>query len=221
LNRNKIHYPFRYSKDRRLNFTLAHELGHIFLGHLSIADRFKSALDKEQEDILADEFAGRLLMPEKLLYTCNYYSLDQVPEHFNVSRTALKVKLMSMDRLDLLTSRKISTCSRCGNTKFTANSDYCFICGQPLWPNPKGIQRVYYTTTIVMDKYKRVLVCPKCGKDVSKTAEDICPKCKTHLYNLCSCYLGDNPDECSFADHSNARYCEVCGKESLYLRWDF
>ena len=41
---------------RRCNFTLAHELGHIFCGHLSIPKDMKTADRRAQDDLEADEF---------------------------------------------------------------------------------------------------------------------------------------------------------------------
>jgi Zn-dependent peptidase ImmA (M78 family) len=84
INRNKVNYPFQRSRDRRLDFTLAHEIGHIILEHLLIAPQLKTEEEKELEEIEANEFAGKLLMPEKLIYNCNFYSIDAVAEYFNV-----------------------------------------------------------------------------------------------------------------------------------------
>ena len=41
LNRNKLRYPFQSSANYRANFTIAHELGHILIGHASIANACK------------------------------------------------------------------------------------------------------------------------------------------------------------------------------------
>lgn len=88
LNRNKIKYPFKCSKDRRLNFTLAHELGHIFLDHLTIPDELKSERDKYVEELEADEFAARFLMPEKIILSTRFLSINDVANTFNVSTQA-------------------------------------------------------------------------------------------------------------------------------------
>ncbi len=68
VNRNKIHYPFKNSKHRRLNFTLAHELGHIYLRHHELPENCKTERDLYIEELEADEFAGKILMP-KIRYT--------------------------------------------------------------------------------------------------------------------------------------------------------
>ena len=65
ININKAKYPFEYSRDRRLNFTIAHEIGHIVLEHLLIPRSLKTGIELFIEEHEANEFAGRLLMPEK------------------------------------------------------------------------------------------------------------------------------------------------------------
>jgi hypothetical protein len=52
-----LHYPFRFSNDRRLNFTLAHEFGHI-LDHLIISKELKTPSQQQIEEEEANEFAG-------------------------------------------------------------------------------------------------------------------------------------------------------------------
>lgn len=48
ISRNKVNYPFQSSRDRRLNFTLAHEIGHIILDHLPIAPQLKTKEENSQ-----------------------------------------------------------------------------------------------------------------------------------------------------------------------------
>src|SRR5690606_18320362 len=109
----------------------AHEIGHIVLEHLLIPRSLKTGIELFIKEHEANEFAGRLLMPEKMLCSCNYYSIDSVAQYFIVSRSALWKRLNNMKRLDLLNSRKIQACSRCGNTRFSVFAGFCGICGQP------------------------------------------------------------------------------------------
>jgi Zn-dependent peptidase ImmA (M78 family) len=213
INKNKVKYPYKSSQDRRLNFTIAHELGHIALGHVLNTAK-KTQEEKDYENIEADEFAARFLMPQKLIFSCNFYSLSSAAEYLMVSETALWKRLNNMKRLDLLHSRRVSTCESCGNTKFSIFSEYCGICGQPLRGKLKGIHRIHYTTDIQTDGFKRVVECPICKfKHVNA---DKCSRCGTYIFNYCSEYLISGDDNCGFANPSNSRYCEMCGKPTYF-----
>jgi Zn-dependent peptidase ImmA (M78 family) len=216
INRSKVRYPFETSADRRLNFTLAHEIGHMMLDHLKVPRDLKSSIEIEMEENEANEFAGRLLMPDYMLYTCNYYSLDAVAQYFIVSKTALWMRLNNMKRLNLLSSRRIRSCTCCGNTSFSAFAEYCGICGRPIRSGLRGIRRILYPQEIILDILKRVLSCPVCNSTITSTG-DRCGRCGTYIFNYCSSHSENNiADNCSFANMGNSRYCEMCGKETYY-----
>ena len=54
----------QYSSWRRCNFTLAHELGHIFCGHLTVPKNMKSKEQQQMEDDEADEFRSDFAFEE-------------------------------------------------------------------------------------------------------------------------------------------------------------
>ena len=216
INRSRVRYPFETSADRRLNFTLAHEIGHIMLDHLKVPRNLKTKAGIAREEQEADEFAGRLLMPDFMIYTCNFYSLEKAAEYFMVSKTALWIRLNNMNRLDLLTSRKIRSCNCCGNMTFSTFAEYCGICGQPIREGLNGIRKIIYPTVIRMDKYKRVLSCPVCKSENSNFSGERCNRCGTYIFNYCSSHFDSYNSECSFANTGNARFCEMCGKPTYY-----
>lgn len=84
-------YIVLYNEDivmpERLRFTLAHEIGHIFLGH---------TCDGDAEESEANAFAAQLLMPwftVKMLH-CNYFAdADNLSAMFGVSITAADRRL--------------------------------------------------------------------------------------------------------------------------------
>lgn len=96
VNRNKIHYPFKISKHRRLNFTLAHELGHIYLRHYELPKNCKTEKDLYIEELEADEFAGKILMPKNKICTSNFKSIKEVAKYFNVSESAVLKRLTNI-----------------------------------------------------------------------------------------------------------------------------
>jgi Zn-dependent peptidase ImmA (M78 family) len=118
INKDKIRYPFLESRDRRLNFTIAHELGHIFLDHLSIPDRLKTNTERYLEDLEANEFAGNLLMPENLMLKYNFVSVPAAAKHFNVSSAAMRRRLNNLQRFGLIDTKRIRACSQFQTTLY-------------------------------------------------------------------------------------------------------
>ncbi|GAA0080791.1 MULTISPECIES: ImmA/IrrE family metallo-endopeptidase [Clostridium] len=105
VNRNKIHYPFKISKHCRLNFTLAHELGHIYLRHHELPQNCKTERDLYIEELEAAEFAGKILMPKNKIYTGNFKSIKEVAKYFNVSESAVLKRLTNIKCSNLTYSR--------------------------------------------------------------------------------------------------------------------
>jgi hypothetical protein len=70
INKNKKG-NFKYSANRRCNFTIAHELAHIFLGHLLLPYKFKTKERLEYEDLEADEI--------KLLFNRSFSGIKSLP----------------------------------------------------------------------------------------------------------------------------------------------
>lgn len=189
---------FNYAPNRRCNFTIAHELGHIFLDHLLIPRSMKTAADKAYEDWEADEFAGRLLMPEKLLLQTNFIS--GVTADFLVSSQALYIRVNNLKRLDLYTSVPVATCKSCGNTDISPSAEYCKTCGTKInSTTTKGIKRIYYSSSS----------CPKCQNDLFTEEVMFCRVCGTALYNECN--------NCGHVNDANARYCEQCGLSTVFF----
>lgn len=80
-------------KKDRLNFTLAHEIGHIYLGHQA---------DGDLEEIEANFFAAELLMPEPVLRYLmrqnNGLCVEDLHEWFYVTRMAAEKRLRTLKR---------------------------------------------------------------------------------------------------------------------------
>lgn len=206
INRKKFSYPFKQSSDRRLNFTIAHEIGHIVLEHI------KFSSPSYTDELEADEFAARLLMPEKLLLTFNYYSISQVAAWLKVSKSALINRLIRLNKLDLLKDPKVRSCVCCGNIRFSPFALHCGVCGHKLARGVKGIRRIYYPDFIQMDSCKRSLVCIKCRNDIKSITGQYCPYCRTSIFNLCS------DESCSYANPAYAMRCEMCGRLTIYQK---
>lgn len=216
INKNKVRYPYQTSEDRRLNFTLAHEIAHVYLGHTDVPRDAKTEEELDLEELEANEFAGRLLMPDKLVSSCNFYHIHVVAAHFLVSKTALWVRLNNLKKLPLLKSRPLRTCPGCGNTHFTAFAEFCGICGRSIRGGLKGIRRLYHEEDIEAIDYNRALQCPNCSRENIYAAK--CPYCQTHMFNVCSDFIEKGEAGCTNSCGANHRYCELCGEPTYYFK---
>ncbi|MFT9495819.1 ImmA/IrrE family metallo-endopeptidase, partial [Anaerosolibacter sp.] len=89
----------------RVNFTAAHEIGHIILNHFIDFDYYN--LTEQEEFILdkeADTFAGELLMPRNLILQSKIKDLQKFSEFFNVSKDAMEVRLKFLGLTHILDS---------------------------------------------------------------------------------------------------------------------
>ncbi|ADL50524.1 ImmA/IrrE family metallo-endopeptidase [Clostridium cellulovorans] len=208
VNRKKMQYPFKISKHRRLNFTLAHEIAHIYLGHHELPDECKSEEDIKIEELEADEFAGRLLMPKEKITTCNFTSIANVAEKFNVSEWAVFKRLSILNRRELNGSETFLVCENCENIEINPEDNYCKICGIHLEEGVRGITTMKYNDGYEINQdTNRVVTCPNCGNTDIEDHHHNCIICGQFLFNECS-----NDHDCGNINiPGNARYCPQCG----------
>lgn len=86
----------------RCRFTVAHELGHIFLGHklkkgaIARTKIFEIKPDIERE---ADMFSSRLLCPSCVLWALGLHTPEEIAHFCKVSYTAAKIRAERMEVL--------------------------------------------------------------------------------------------------------------------------
>ncbi len=85
----------------RRRFTLAHELGHIFLGHMLIDTPRRRTFDiaKTSEETEADVFASRLLASACVLWGINAQTAEQITSVCDISREAAAIRAERMAML--------------------------------------------------------------------------------------------------------------------------
>lgn len=96
----------------RTRFTIAHELGHILLGHELSPDKsghYRTASDRrEPAETQADEFAARLLAPACVLWGLECYEPEDIMRVCDISKEAAEYRSERMkvlrDRGKFLTS---------------------------------------------------------------------------------------------------------------------
>lgn len=87
-----IYNPFIKSRERK-RFTIAHEIGHIVLGHFR-NDKLilsRGALSDEEYDVIekeADFFAAEMLMPIPVVKKMGLQKAEEIQEVFRVSKQA-------------------------------------------------------------------------------------------------------------------------------------
>lgn len=100
--RNKIIIIYRDSESlQRCRFTIAHELGHILLGHELTDDRYfrKFYTSKPEIEIEADVFASRLLAPACVLWGLNLHTADEIAKACNITKESAQVRADRMETL--------------------------------------------------------------------------------------------------------------------------
>lgn len=97
---------FNDSRDHhRIRFTVAHEYGHILLGHVSRKLCPRGALiaacnDAQERD--ANIFASRLLAPACVLWGCGAYTAEDISQLCDISLQAAAIRA---ERMELLRQR--------------------------------------------------------------------------------------------------------------------
>lgn len=88
----------------RRRFTLAHELGHIVLGHLLVDTPQGRVFDTSKPDIevQADIYASRLLAPACVLWGLDLHTPQEIAEVCNISLQAATIRA---ERMEILYNR--------------------------------------------------------------------------------------------------------------------
>lgn len=84
-----------------IRFTIAHELGHIFLGHVLTVGYHARTVNASKPGVEreADIFASRLLMPACVIWGLNLHTAKDIQDVFDVSYTAAKIRAERMQIL--------------------------------------------------------------------------------------------------------------------------
>lgn len=113
--------------EHRIRFSIAHEIGHILLGHFNSScvddDYYRRIKDKE-----ANVFAGTLLMPSKILYLKNAKNKFEIADELSVSPLSLEYRVNNLNKI--AENYTISICKNCDSLIYQKGEvHYCGHCG--------------------------------------------------------------------------------------------
>ena len=232
---NETKYP-----PERQRWTLAHELGHIVLGHFTEFTETRLArggLTGEEYRVLdqeADAFASEVLAPGLVLFESGAYrERDIIQDVCDISFTAAKYKAQHLSRIAAYTNVpryrllrqqffdfiNSQYCPVCHALFVIKDADYCPICG--------GIHHTWYNPNLTIFEFlkdERGVIhhmiypgpdfhnCPKCDNEEIAADDAYCKICGTTLVNVCT------NEQCQADADNNARYCVHCGSPTTYLQ---
>lgn len=221
---------FREDKlNARIRWSLAHELGHIALGHLTKYEFTRlgaptvgqaSALERE-----ADAFACELLAPPGLLRAMGVKWAEDVALVCDLSQEAAGYRERDLATGVVMAAAKAM--EQWYQEHFAEFLVPVAVCARPddigplhrmaihrsevshVWQRPEQVRA---------DANGRFVECPRCGFSGFSKDASYCRVCGTHLHNVCT----NGPmlpaeSTCARLNPPDAMYCEWCGHETLLM----
>ncbi|WP_422122895.1 ImmA/IrrE family metallo-endopeptidase [Planococcus sp. X10-3] len=220
----------------RVRFTIIHELGHIYLGHLDDFEETsftRKNLSNEKYEVLEREtncFARNVLAPLPVVDSLEQINPKSLIELFFISSGAAKARL-DFYALDIRNTQKAlytSTksqfapfifklhnthgCVHCGSIHISINPKFCSICGNKDLSKIKktiGVEVSMRYSEIYYNADKRPIACPSCNNEMLQNGP-YCQVCSRYVINQCTGLYEDEINEYSSRIywHSHQHGCE-------------
>lgn len=238
---DNVNYCISYNDEERLGdrkrFTLMHEIGHIYLGHLidfEATRLYRGSLTKQENKVLENEanaFARNVLVPTTLLRQLKNKNASNISKQFGITYKAAETRLTffyederinkqngTLPRLRAIFCNFYykKKCSTCDYFIITKNINYCPICGQKTlhW----GDGKMKYPAKIKLDENSKAIRCPVCDNEDISPNGNYCQICGTYLVNECTNYIDNYGEGCGHSAAANARFCIYCGAETTFFK---
>lgn len=221
----------------RYRWNIAHELGHVLLGHHKCNDKTRiyrcSLSDSEYNyfETEADYFAQLLLVPHAALIGFRIDSVRDLRDICQISDAAANKRYRQFTKWkkDINANDEYDkgifqhyynyifkrTCKNCDAGFIQRHGKYCSICGSKntlRWGDGK----------MIYPKFKahedgKLQECPLCGNEETDIEGDYCQICGKYLKNFCSNRNCSNDKPLP----TNARFCPICGCNSVFYNAGF
>lgn len=234
----RIVYNDTQSTERQ-RFTLAHELGHYYLGHLKkdetiIQRNNLSEAHSEIAEYEANRFARDILAPPYLVKHIPIREPNVVSSYFGVSIDVGNNLINFMNKSKQIGAKMVMAsgtlnhfkqlirflkygqcCNSCGNHVISNN--FCYICGgNNLNVLKKGENYEMKYTGIQVDQDGKATSCPICSNTETFGDGFYCQICGHDLVNRCSSGRHFEDGYEYYPLNGQARYCDGCGSESTF-----
>ncbi|NMB26379.1 MAG: ImmA/IrrE family metallo-endopeptidase [Firmicutes bacterium] len=219
---NEKRYP------ARIRWTLAHEIGHIVLGHVQRYEAYciHGGLEPNKHRALerqANDFAAELLAPMYIIRRLKLSEPSDLSRVFGLSTEAATNRVADLRRkgdkpvydggrgfLQAQYAEFLSPVALCSNQ---------FSNGLPVhlasYAERVVNDRMQQHSSVDTNENGRFLACPQCGnKDFADDA-NYCRLCGIPLYNHCTALETTFVVQCGEVNRGDARYCEFCGAETM------
>lgn len=224
----------------RIRFSIAHEFGHIIMGHLNderteidrggLSDFLYYHMEGE-----ANTFAGNFLVPPIIVKERlggREISVDFIRRSFEVSKTSVedyrisdyqtwlesKSQPVEYDLLERYRRHHAQKhCNICGYAFYIKGAKYCPICGgREFWNGEMEDYMIY--EKVRTDENGYVNECLRCRNEEHTSGGDYCAICGAPMVNRCLNALGSQ-GSCEHTEPlpGNARYCPFCGSKTAFF----
>lgn len=169
-NIDRMRYPYITSSERRFNFTLAHEIAHIVLGHLKVIN--PTPKQKAQFELEANELAGRLLMPadDVIAKAFSFKCPEKVSAIFLVSERCLWRRLNNLKRLEILYPDR-------GYVYDFDTAEELFNLFDAMDTEAPFEETSADSHPFNFEEFLKILACPSCGDDNISSKANYCRNC--------------------------------------------
>lgn len=236
----KIIYDENQYPAEKIKWTIMHEIGHIFLGHLTEFNEsklYRGGLTEPEYYVLereVDTFAAEVLAPMAILKKLGFTQQQEIEYLCQITYTAsgnrerdikwrgFQIPYCEADELLCEQFEQYLT-----PVTYCIDPEKVFGLISNYKRNPRRSFMSNKIDSVIMDENTRkFLVCPRCGNDEFSDGAEYCKLCGLYLYNVCINSESFNPetsnivaevsyDGCGAQNPADARYCEYCGSETF------